>query len=311
MSTSILSISRSTWIGKVSDFIELTKPRISVLVLVTVAVAQYVAFVSHPIAGINRLVLMLHTLLGTLLVAASASALNQWLEREQDAQMPRTAGRPIPAGRLRAFEVLLFAVLTIIAGTVYLGLLVNWLAASWGLVTWFLYVWIYTPLKRNTAWNTAIGAVAGATPVFIGWTGSGAPLTLHALALFLILFVWQFPHFMAIAWIYRQQYDQAGIKMLTVVDPSGSRAGRQAVVGAIMLLPISLLPVIAILMQQTPSTGLITYAVAAVVLGLMQLTAAYRFNKYLDERSARSLLRASLVYLPILFAMQATSTSLL
>ena len=308
MSTSVLPVSRSTWIARVSDYVELTKPRISILVLVTVAVAQYVAFMTHPAVASNRLVLMLHTLFGTLLVAASASALNQWLERDTDRRMPRTAERPVPAGRLGAFEVLVFSSLTIVGGVAYLGFFANWIAAGWGLLTWFLYVWVYTPLKQNTAWNTAVGAIAGATPVLIGWTGSGAPLTLHAAVLFLILFVWQFPHFMAIAWIYRRQYGQAGIKMVTVVDPSGRRAGRQAVIGAWLLLPISLLPVFVVMTSHVPPFGLSIYALAASMLGLMQLTMALRFRRFLDERSARSLLRASLVYLPTLFAMQATTS---
>lgn len=238
---------------------------------------------------------MFHAMLGTLLVASSASALNQFLERRLDLRMDRTADRPLPAGRLSVAEVITFSVVTIVAGEVYLALLVNLEAALWGLLTWTIYVWIYTPLKTRTPLNTAIGAIAGALPVFIGWAAAGGVWNDHlrASSLFMIVFLWQFPHFMAIAWMYRKQYGQAGMQMLSVVDPTGRRAGVQAVCGALALLPVSLLPGLF-----TPGFGGSVYLVAAFLLGLIQLAFAIAFCTSLSDLAARRLLKASLVYLP-------------
>ena len=221
MSTTSLSVSpRAAWLVRSADYLELTKPRIAAMVLVTVAVAAFVANWGPP-----RTWLLLNTLFGTALVASSASALNQWLERDTDARMPRTANRPLPAARLTGAQVLGFAVVTILAGTIYLAVAVETRTAALGLLTWALYVWVYTPLKKRSPLNTTVGAVAGAMPVLMGWSATGAPLDLRAWSLFLIVFLWQFPHFMAIAWIYRQQYAAAGLKMLSTVDASGFRAG--------------------------------------------------------------------------------------
>ena len=287
MSTSTLAYPASRSIRLVlADYLELTKPRIASMVLVTVTVAALVADWGPPSGW-----LLLHTLLGTALVAASASALNQWIERDVDAQMPRTADRPLPAGRLTARQVLVFGAVTIVLGTLYLTVAVNLLTAGLGLLTWVTYVWIYTPLKLRTSANTAVGAVAGALPVLMGWSAVGQPLSLPAFTLFLIVFLWQFPHFMAIAWIYRHQYAAAGMQMLPVVDPSGVRSGSQAVVTALVLLPVSLLPAVLGLAGEV-------YFVWALLLGLAQLACAVMFLVRLDETSARRLLAASLIYLP-------------
>jgi protoheme IX farnesyltransferase len=279
---------RAARLERVSDYLELTKPRIASLVLVTVAATMLVAGWGLP----NPLILV-HTLIGTALVAASASALNQWLETESDARMPRTANRPLPAGRLSSRQVIAFALVTILAGSVYLGVFVNLLTAGLGLLTWISYVWIYTPMKSRTPFNTVVGAVAGALPVLMGWTAVEAPLDLKAFGLFMILFLWQFPHFMAIAWIYRHQYRDAGLQMLTTVDPSGRRAGAQAVMCALALLPVSLLPSV---------FGLagVGYGLSALLLGTGQLACAGLFLARRSETSARRLLWASLVYLPAL-----------
>jgi protoheme IX farnesyltransferase len=235
---------------------------------------------------------VLHTLLGTTLVAASASALNQWLERESDARMPRTENRPLPGGRLTGKQVAWFGAVTILLGTLQLALVVRPLTALLGLATWATYVWVYTPLKSRSSVNTVVGAVAGALPVLMGWSAV-APINLPALALFAIVFLWQFPHFMAIAWLYRREYAQAGMRMLTVVDPSGIRAGAQAVVTALWLVPISLLPVV----LHVAGGVYFAWALAA---GVAQLACAVAFLAKLDETSARRLLLASLVYLPSL-----------
>jgi protoheme IX farnesyltransferase len=290
MSTSTLTLVRTRQgiLARLADYAELTKPRIAALVLVTVAVAAFVARWGAP-----DLWLLIHTLVGTTLVASSASALNQWLERRTDGLMPRTVDRPLPAGRLSTGEVLAFGAATIAAGLVYLSLLVNLATAALGLLTWVLYVWVYTPLKSRTPANTAVGAVAGALPVLMGWASTGAPLGVGAATLFLIVYLWQFPHFMAIAWIYRAQYAQAGLKMLTVVDPSGWRAAVQALLSALALLPVSVLP--ALVFQAGP-----VYIAGAMALGLGQLATVVWFLRRLDEPSARGLLRASLIYLPSL-----------
>lgn len=273
---------------RVCDYVELTKPRIAVLELVTVAVAAVLAS-----AGAPDLRTLLHALIGTTMIAASASAWNQLLERETDALMERTADRPLPAGRLSVREVAVFGSVLALVGVGYLAMLVNPLTAAFGAITWALYVCIYTPLKSRSYANTMIGAVAGAMPILMGWAAAGEPLDLAAATLFLIVFLWQFPHFMAIAWIYRRDYAAAGLQMLPVVDPSGLRAGGQAVLAALALLPVSLLP------SMVSFAGPL-YFLWALFLGAAQIGCAAFFLFRLSDQSARILLRASLVYLPAL-----------
>ena len=191
-----------------------------------------------------------------------------------------------------------FAVLTALLGHLYFLAFVNGMACFWGFVTWLTYGWIYTPLKRRTAFNTVVGAVSGATPILIGWSSTEMPLSTRAWALFLILFLWQFPHFMAIAWLYRQEYAKVGIRMLTVVDPTGTRAGVQAVVTALALLPVSFIPALYV---APPGASL--YVSLAFVLGVGQLVFAILFFAVRSLTTARWLLRASLVYLPALLVL--------
>ena len=295
MSTTVIAVAPSrlaAW-TRVRDYVELTKPRIAVMELVVVAAAAVVATWGQPDPR-----LVLHAMVGTLLVAASASAANQWLERARDARMPRTANRPLPSGRLAGWEVLAFSTVALLAGVAYLGWFVNGAALGWALATWLVYVLVYTPLKPVSAANTAVGAVAGALPVLIGWTAAGQPIDARAVALLLVLFLWQFPHFMAIAWLYRDDYARAGHQMLTVVEPTGRRAGWQAVLAALALVPVSLVPVL-----QNPGPGSTLFMLGAALLGGGQLALAAAFWQQASDQRARLLLRASLVYLPTLLAM--------
>jgi len=277
--------------ARLADFVELTKPRIAVLELVTVAMAAFMArwMVPDPL-------LLVWLLAGTTLTAAGASALNQWLETASDARMPRTADRPLPAGRITPRQALMFGVVTTVLGVVVLAAMANPLTAALGFATWFLYVCVYTPMKRVTPLNTVVGAVAGAIPVLMGWAAVEGRFGLSAAALFMIVFLWQFPHFMAIAWIYRDDYARGGMQMATVVDPTGRRAAKQAFVSALVLVPVSLLPAV------VDSAGPVYFA-WALLLGAAQAACAAWFLVHQNERSARTLLRATLIYLPSLLLM--------
>jgi heme o synthase len=279
--------SRAGWLARIADYVELTKPRIVTMELVAVAVAAQLA---AP-WGIEAWVLV-HTVLGAALVAASAGAFNQWLECAADARMSRTANRPLPAGRLSAWQVVTFGLVTLAVGLVELAAFVRLATAGWALATWLIYVLAYTPLKTRSPLNTAVGAVSGALPILIGWSATGAALDMRAAAVVATMFLWQFPHFMAIAWLYRDDYRRGRQRMLTVVDPTGLRAGAQAVVGALVLIPVSLVPAL------SPEAGSsAVYCFWVLILGAAQLAAAGLFLFHRNERTARRLLRASLVYL--------------
>jgi len=295
MSTTTITVAqpRTALASRIRDYVELTKPRIAVLELVVVLTAAVVATWGQPDP-----LAVFHALVGTLLVAASASAANQWIERQRDARMTRTADRPLPSGRLVASEALAFAAITLVLGALYLGCFVNFACLGWALATWLVYVAAYTPLKTATPANTAVGAIAGALPVLIGWTATGVALDQRALALTMVLFLWQFPHFMAIAWLYRHQYARAGYQMLTVVDPSGRRAGWQAVLSALALIPVSIVPVL-----DNPGLGSVLFMVLAGLLGLGQVGLAGAFWQDPPETRAGLFPRAAVVYLPTLLAM--------
>ncbi len=295
MNTSLLTAERrgSALVARLADYVELTKPRIVVLELIVAGAAACLAM-PH---GLDAAVVM-HALLGTALVAASASIANGWWERTTDALMPRTADRPLPTQRVSSAEALLLATVTLVFGLAWLIAKVNWLTAALGLASWIIYVAVYTPLKSRTSLNTAVGAVAGAIPILMGWTATGASLNLTAWMLVGVLYLWQFPHFMAIAWLYRHDYAAAGHKMMTVVDPTGLRSGAQAVVGALLVVPVSLISV------TIPTSGSpLVYFTWTVCLGMIQFGLAVRFALQLDDRSARLLLRATLLYLPAWLAM--------
>jgi heme o synthase len=286
--TPALVLSRS----RVADYVELTKPRVAVLVLFTVAAGAWLAGWGQP-----DVLTLLHALFGTALVAGGASALNQLLERHSDALMRRTENRPLPSGRLQPLEVLVFGAALGAGGLAYLGLTVRQpLAVVVAAFTFLSYVFLYTPLKRKTTLNTLVGAVPGALPPVIGWTAVRGSITPEVIVLFLILFLWQVPHFLAIAWIYREDYSRAGLRMLPTVDAGGGMTGRQMVSYCLALIPVSLAPVA--LGQAGP-----VYLVGAVLLGLGFLGNALGFVRCRSNAQARRVLRASLVYLPVLLAL--------
>lgn len=278
--------------SRIADYIALTKPRIAVLVLFTVAVGV----VLGSGAPVN-LMLLLHTVIGTAFVAGGASALNQLLERQSDARMKRTAQRPLPAQRLQPLEVLVFGVLLGAGGLLYLSwTLQQAIAPLIALLTFVTYVGIYTPLKSVTSLNTFIGAIPGALPPVIGWTAARGQLDREAIALFLIVLVWQIPHFMAIAWIYREDYRQADLQMVPVNDPTGKRTGWTMVLFAAALIPVALSP--SVFGRVGP-----IYLLGSAVLGIGFLLASIGFLRNHNEETARSVLRASLIYLPGLLAL--------
>ena len=277
---------------RVADYLELTKPRIAVVVLFTVAAGYLLAAGGKP-----ELAPLLHTLFGTALVASGASALNQLLERHSDARMRRTENRPLPAGRLRPAEVALFGSALGFGGVLYLALLLRqpW-AALVAAATFASYVFVYTPLKRVTTLNTLVGAVPGALPPVIGWAAVRAPAAPEVVTLFLIIFLWQVPHFLAIAWIYRDDYARAGLRMLPVYDRGGRVTGGAMVAYCLALILVSLAPVL------TGSAGPV-YLGGALLLGLGFLACAAGFARNCSVARARRVLRASLIYLPALLAL--------
>ena len=273
--------------SRLLDFVELTKPRIGVMVLFTVAIGALLAY-RTPL----DLMQLLHALVGTALAASGASALNQWLERHSDALMRRTENRPLPAGRLTSGEVLAFGFGLGVLGLGYMALtMTRPLATVLTGVTFASYVFIYTPLKRKTTLNTLIGAVPGALPPVIGWTALTGTIDPMALALFLIVFFWQVPHFLAIAWMYREDYGRAGLKMLPVIDADGSATSRQMLLYTLALVPLSLGPVFV-------GEASAMFGFGAVGLGIFFLRSVWNFVIQPSQARARRVLFASLIYLP-------------
>jgi heme o synthase len=271
--------------------LELTKPRITQLVLLTAAAGFYLGSAD----GV-RLALLFHTLIGTALVAGGTNAFNQWRERDVDARMQRTRGRPLPSGRVRPGVAAAFAGAISLGGVVYLAAEVNPLTAGLAALTLISYVGLYTPLKRRTTLNTLIGAVPGALPIVGGWTAAGGPLGAAVLALFWILFLWQLPHFLALSWIYREDYRRGGLAMLSVEDPDGTRTARMALLYAAALLPVSLLPSLLGL------TGGV-YFFGALVLGLAYTAITAPLLREATARAAWRVFFVSIVYLPALLTL--------
>ncbi len=272
-----------------TDYYELTRPSIVWLILMSTAMGWYLA-VEGPVSVGS----LLHTLFATALLAAGTGALNQWWERGVDARMRRTWERPLPAGRVQPQAALLFAAGLILAGLVYLLAKVNALSFVLGLCTVVAYNFVYTPLKTRTWWSTLLGAFPGAVPPLLGWAARRNELGLEAWVLFGILFLWQFPHFYAIAWMYREDYRRAGVRMLPVIEPSGESTSRQIIVSSAALIPLSIAPA---------WLGMASawYAFPACLLGIAYLVFGVRLAQRGTGVQARELLRASVLYLPLLY----------
>jgi protoheme IX farnesyltransferase len=276
-------------------YIELTKPRITWLILMSTAVGYFFGM-KHAWRGLADWLLMLNTLVGTGLIASGTAALNQWYERHADGLMRRTAGRPIPSGRLTANRALWFGIGLVLAGFTELVFGVNPLTGILGALTMGSYLFLYTPLKQRSHLSTVIGALPGAMPPLMGYAASYGALNREAWTLFAILFVWQFPRFLAIAWIYRDDYARAGIRMLPVVEPDGMSTSRQIVLYASTLIPISLFPVL------LGMSGKI-YLVGSLLLGAWFLYTGVRVAFDRTNVRARQVLLASVIYLPLIYGL--------
>lgn len=271
----------------------LTKPRITWLILMSTAVGFYFGL---PYLRSSELPMVLfHLLFGTALIASGTAALNQWWERDSDRFMARTATRPLPSGKIQATNALVFGIVLAALGYIELWLGCNALTANLGLFTLASYLFAYTPLKRRHPVSTTIGAVPGAMPPLIGYAAARGELTLEAWALYAILFVWQFPHFYAIAWMYKEEYAKAGIRMLAVVEPDGNSTANRILWTSILMLPTSLLPV-------TLAMSGKVYIAAAIVMGAVLLYTAVKMFQSRTRENARAVLLASVVYLPVLYA---------
>ena len=283
--TVVLTETRS----RTSDFIALAKPRLNFLVVAS-SLAGYL-MAGGDTTNALRLVLMLA---GTALVACGASAFNQVIEREPDSLMKRTRLRPVPDGRLQPGEAVAFATAMSAVGLLLLGAGVNLLSAAVAFTTLLTYALVYTPLKRRSSFATVVGAIPGALPPVIGWAAARGSLSQGAWILFGILFLWQLPHFLAIAWMYRDDYARAGFPMLPVVEPDGRSTGRQAILYCAALLPVSLAPTLA----GMTGTG---YFVGALVLSMLFLGLTIKFARTRAVRDARRLFFGSIIYLPLLW----------
>ena len=278
---------------RAADFLELTKPRVVAMILVTTLVGFYLGA-----QGVPHYLCLLHTLIGTALAGGGTLALNQLIEREADAKMYRTRLRPLPDGRLQPIDALVFGALITVGGVVYLTVIVNALSALVTATIVVSYLFAYTPLKQKTSLCSLVGAIPGALPPVIGWAAARATLSIEAWILFTIMFLWQMPHSLAIGWLYRDDYARAGFRLLPVVDPDGKSTGRQIVSNCLALLAVGLIPT---LIGFAGST----YFFVALVLGSVFLWYGVSLALSCSQAAARRLLFASLVYLPVLLAVMA------
>jgi len=282
------------------DYIELTKPRITWLILMSTGIGYFFGLRGAAswwefLKSIHCLSL-LHTIIGTGLIASGTAALNQWYERDADRKMRRTSDRPLPAGRLSAPRALAFGAALAVAGFAELSLGVNLLSGLIGAFTLGSYLFIYTPMKQRTWWSTTVGALPGAMPPMIGYAAAAGTLTRESWVLFAILFLWQFPHFYSIAWMYRDDYARAGIRMLPVVEPDGRSTARQIVLYGLALIPVSLAPAF------LGMSGRL-YLAGALLLGLWFLYSGVRVALERTLGRARHVLITSVLYLPLIYGL--------
>ncbi|HEU5411656.1 MAG TPA: heme o synthase [Candidatus Acidoferrales bacterium] len=294
MSTRATAIADSRTMSRSWAYLQLTKPDVTFLVVMTTAAGFYLG-ARGPLDAAASLS-MFNAVLGTSLVAAGTAALNHYIERASDAKMRRTCARPLPVGAIRASEALAFGAALIAAGGIYLALFSNWLACGLALLTTVLYLGLYTPLKKHTTWATAIGAFPGAIPPLVGWAAARGTLNEGAWLLFGILFLWQFPHFYAIAWMYREDYGRAGIQMLPVIDRSGSATFGQIIFCAAALVPVSLLPSVIGLAGDT-------YFFGAVLIGMLLLQACLWAARSRTNVRAKWLMHATVAHIPALLGL--------
>ena len=276
-------------------YVILTKPDVTFLVVLTTAAGFYLG-ATGPIDPVAGYVSMFNAVFGTTLVGAGTAALNHYIERSSDAKMRRTSARPLPLGALHPAEALVFGSALILAGGIYLLLFSNLLACSLALLTTLLYLGLYTPLKKHTTWATAIGAFPGAIPPLVGWAAARGSLNEGAWILFAILFLWQFPHFYAIAWMYREDYARAGIQMLPVVDPTGAATFGQIIFTAAILVPVSLLPSVIGLAGSS-------YFFGAFLIGLLLLEASLWASRSRTNVRAKWLMHATVAHIPLLLGL--------
>ena len=290
--TAELQEAKAIGIGeKIGAYFELTKPRIAFMLVLTSAAGFYLGAAQG-----FEISLFLNSMAAITLLAFGVATLNQYIEREIDTKMERTAKRPLPLGKVSPAEALIFGITLCVIAEIYLFFAVNPLTAFLGLIVIIGYVLLYTPLKTRTTLSTAIGALPGAMPPLMGWTASANEISLGAWSLFALLFVWQFPHFLAIAWMYKEQYRQAGIKMLPVVEKEGKVTAQQIVIFTIILFPISLAPFF------IGFSGLF-YLAGASILGIWFLIASIQTARAKSIAKARKLLLVSVLYLPLVFAL--------
>ena len=282
-----------TLAGRAHAYVALTKPDVSFLVLITTAAGYYMG-ARGPVDWLN----LVHTVFGTMLIAGGTAALNHYIERDSDRHMRRTASRPLPSGALRPVEALWFGVALSIAGATDLLVVGGWLASLLGVVTCLSYLLAYTPLKKRSVWATFVGAFPGAVPPMIGWAAATRHLDGGAWLLFLILFFWQFPHFNAIAWMYREDYARAGIRMLSVGDLDGSRTFRQILISSAMLVVISLLPSV-LRMAGT------LYFFGALIASTALVQVCFWAAKNKSNVRAKWLMHATVLHIPVLLALMA------
>jgi len=278
-------------LSRVSDYFCLIKPEVTFLVLIATGLGSYMAA-----QGALSLWTLFHAVLGTALVAGGTATLNHYIERDLDGRMRRTAQRPLPSGRLKPREVLNFGIALSVLGGAYLAVFVNLLTSVIGLLTLLSYLLVYTPLKRKTSWATFIGAFPGAAPVLMGWTAVRNSAGLEAWVLYALLFAWQFPHFLAIAWMYKEDYARAGMLMLPQRDPDGNRAFLEILATSLVLIPLSVTP------TMLGMTGSL-YFCAALLLSLSLLFFALRASVLRSRLQARVLLHVTVIYLPLIYAM--------